>query len=49
MNGLIATLEVAKENRCAVFTPSSIGAFGPTTPKQFTPQDTIQRPTSIYG
>ncbi|WP_319758213.1 NAD-dependent epimerase/dehydratase family protein [uncultured Sphaerochaeta sp.] len=49
MNGLIATLEVAKEHRCAVFTPSSIGAFGPTTPKQFTPQDTIQRPTSIYG
>ncbi|MGH0054117.1 MAG: NAD-dependent epimerase/dehydratase family protein, partial [Sphaerochaetaceae bacterium] len=49
MNGLIATLEVARENHCAVFTPSSIGAFGPTTPKQFTPQDTIQRPTSIYG
>ncbi|MFA6682009.1 MAG: NAD-dependent epimerase/dehydratase family protein, partial [Sphaerochaeta sp.] len=34
---------------CAVFTPSSIGAFGPTTPKKFTPQDTMQRPTSIYG
>ncbi len=49
MNGLIATLEVARVNHCAVFTPSSIGAFGPTTPKQFTPQDTIQRPTSIYG
>lgn len=49
MNGLIATLEVARANGCSVFTPSSIGAFGPTTPKQFTPQDTIQRPTSIYG
>ncbi len=49
INGLIATLEVARRHGCAVFTPSSIGAFGPTTPKQFTPQDTIQRPTSIYG
>jgi len=49
INGLIATLEVARQHGCAVFTPSSIGAFGPTTPKQFTPQDTIQRPTSIYG
>ena len=49
INGLIAALEVAKEHGCAVFTPSSIGAFGPTTPKKFTPQDTIQRPTSIYG
>ena len=49
MNGLLTTLEVAREYRCAVFTPSSIGAFGPSTPKLFTPQDTIQRPTSIYG
>ncbi len=49
MNGLITSLEVARQEKCAVFTPSSIGAFGPTTPKQYTPQDTIQRPTSIYG
>ena len=49
MNALITVLEVAREHRCAVFTPSSIGAFGPTTPKKFTPQDTIQRPTSMYG
>ena len=49
MNALMTVLEVARENRCAVFTPSSIGAFGPTTPKKFTPQDTIQRPTSMYG
>lgn len=49
INGLIASLEVARQRGCAVFTPSSIGAFGPTTPKQFTPQDTVQRPTSIYG
>lgn len=49
INGLIAVLEVARQRSCAVFVPSSIGAFGPTTPKKFTPQDTIQRPTSIYG
>lgn len=49
IGGLVTTLEIAREYGCAVFTPSSIGAFGPTTPKKFTPQDTIQRPTSIYG
>jgi len=49
MNGLMTALETARENSCAVFTPSSIGAFGPTTPKDYTPQDTLQRPTSIYG
>ena len=49
MGGLYRVLEVARENRCAVFFPSSIGAFGPTTPKDFTPQDTIQRPTTMYG
>jgi nucleoside-diphosphate-sugar epimerase len=42
-------LEVAREKKCAVFTPSSIGAFGPTTPRNPTPQDTIQRPTTMYG
>jgi nucleoside-diphosphate-sugar epimerase len=35
--------------RCAVFTPSSIGAFGPSTPRDPAPQDTIQRPTTMYG
>ena len=49
IGGLLAVLEVAREARCAVFTPSSIAAFGPNTPRDFTPQDTIQRPTSIYG
>ena len=49
MNGLINILEVAREKRCAVFTPSSIGSFGPSTPHNNTPQDTIQRPTSMYG
>ncbi|MDA0229420.1 MAG: NAD-dependent epimerase/dehydratase family protein [Proteobacteria bacterium] len=42
-------LKVARQHRCAVFFPSSIGAFGPTTPSHNTPQDTSQRPTTIYG
>ena len=49
MNGLINILEIAREKHCAVFTPSSIGSFGPSTPHKNTPQDTIQRPTSMYG
>ncbi|MFP4637165.1 MAG: NAD-dependent epimerase/dehydratase family protein [Spirochaetaceae bacterium] len=49
MGGVIAALEVAREEGCAVFTPSSIGSFGPTTPKEWTAQDTLQRPTSMYG
>lgn len=49
MGGLYRVLEVAREHGCALFVPSSIGAFGPTTPPDFTPQDTIQRPTSMYG
>jgi len=49
MNGLYNILEVAREYNCSVFTPSSIGAFGPTTPVLNTPQDTIQRPTTMYG
>jgi len=49
MNGLYVILELAREYHCSVFTPSSIGAFGPTTPRNKTPQDTIQRPTSLYG
>ncbi|MDH3663449.1 MAG: NAD-dependent epimerase/dehydratase family protein, partial [Alphaproteobacteria bacterium] len=49
MGGLYSVLEVARQYRCAVFFPSSIGAFGPGTPRNKTPQDTIQRPTTIYG
>ncbi len=49
MSALINSLEVAKMYGCAVFTPSSIGAFGPDTPKDGTPQDTIMRPTTMYG
>lgn len=49
MDGLYGVLEIARQNGCAVFLPSSIGAFGPTTPRDNTPQDTIQRPNTIYG
>ncbi len=49
MGGLYRVLEVARQSGCAVFFPSSIGAFGPGTPRRGTPQDTVQRPTTIYG
>ncbi|MED1646323.1 L-threonine 3-dehydrogenase [Brevibacillus agri] len=49
MGGLVNALEAARELNCQFFTPSSIGAFGPSTPKDNTPQDTIQRPTTMYG
>jgi len=49
MGSLINSLEVMREVQGAVFTPSSIGAFGPSTPLDNTPQDTIMRPTTIYG
>jgi nucleoside-diphosphate-sugar epimerase len=49
VNGVYNVLEVAREHGCAVFFPSSIGAFGPSTPLDNTPQDTIQRPTTMYG
>ena len=49
VNGLLNVLEVARTYHCAVFFPSSIGAFGPETPSLNTPQSTIQRPKSLYG
>ena len=49
LGGLFNVLEVAREEGCAVFTPSSIGSFGPETPRDMTPQDTIQRPKTMYG
>lgn len=49
MGGLVNALEVARERNMCFFTPSSIGAFGPSTPKNNTPQDTLQRPTTMYG
>lgn len=49
IGSLVNCLEVARLFNCAVFTPSSIGAFGASTPRDNTPQDTIQRPNTIYG
>lgn len=49
MGGLMNALEVARELNLQFFTPSSIGAFGPLTPKLKTPQDTVMRPTTMYG
>ena len=49
MGGLVNALEVSRELGLQFFTPSSIGAFGPSTPKRNTPQDTLQRPTTMYG
>lgn len=49
MGGLFNVLEVSREKHCAVFTPSSIGSFGDSTPKEKTPQDTIRDPKTMYG
>lgn len=49
MGSLINALEITRQTKGAVFTPSSIGAFGPTTPMNNTPQDTLMRPTTVYG
>ena len=49
IDGLWNVLEVARKHHCAVFTPSSIGSFGEATPHIKTPQDTIQRPRTMYG
>ncbi len=49
MGGLYNVLELAREENMSVFTPSSIACFGPSTPADQTPQDTIQRPNTIYG
>ncbi len=49
MGTLFNVLEVAREAKCALFTPSSIGVFGPGTPRDPAPQDTIQRPRTMYG
>ncbi|MEG0284559.1 MULTISPECIES: L-threonine 3-dehydrogenase [Vagococcus] len=49
MTGLTNALEVARKLDLQFFTPSSIGAFGTETPKINTPQDTLQRPKTMYG
>jgi nucleoside-diphosphate-sugar epimerase len=50
IDGLHNVLEVARENELArVFCPSSIAVFGPETPKENTPQETVLRPKTMYG
>ena len=50
MNSLLNVLRLARENEIhKVFWPSSIAVFGPSTPKERTPQSTITEPTTIYG
>lgn len=49
MGALMNSLDIARQYGCALFTPSSIGAFGLSSPKVRTPQDTLMRPNTIYG
>ena len=49
MGALMNSLEIAREYGCALFTPSSIGAFGGDYPKDNTPQDVVMQPDTIYG
>ncbi|WP_123041031.1 NAD-dependent epimerase/dehydratase family protein [Cohnella candidum] len=49
MGGLLNALETARELNAQLFTPSSIGVFGPDAPKDRTPQVTVQRPVTMYG
>ena len=49
ITALLNALNIAQAHKCSIFTPSSIGAFGPNTPHDNTPQDTIMRPNTIYG
>uniref|UniRef100_A0A5S6QCZ3 L-threonine 3-dehydrogenase, mitochondrial n=1 Tax=Trichuris muris TaxID=70415 RepID=A0A5S6QCZ3_TRIMR len=49
LRGVTNVLNAAKEHCCRIFIPSTIGAFGPSTPRDNTPDVTIQRPRTIYG
>ena len=50
MEGLFTILELAKEQHIdKIFWPSSIAVFGPTTPRDTTPQYTVMEPSTVYG
>ena len=49
MEGLIGLLEISRDEKLKLFWPSSIAVFGPSTPKENTPQFTIAEPTTVYG
>ncbi len=50
MNSLFNVLNLAKEGKFKkLFWPSSIAVFGPTTPKEYTPQETVMEPSTVYG
>ena len=50
MEGLFTILDLAKEGHLKqVFWPSSIAVFGPTTPREMTPQFTVMEPSTVYG
>ena len=49
MEGLLGVLDLAREEKFKLFWPSSIAVFGPTTPRDNTPQITVMEPTTVYG